>query len=233
MKTLLTLALVLIAGHAMAQFGKSALHDEPGTLTIEGLLAKPIRLTVKQESTIYYHAIMDRALGTMAAGTPVTLVAMSDTAYRVRGRARHGDVAGWMKPEDLILPDPQLPQKLKAFFDRQQKVQALIDNHQVGIGMTREEVQKSLGKPTRTTSRLTAAGREERLEYAVFEKVPQTAVGRAPDGQLVQSVVYVKVEVGTLSISFKDNVVEAIEETKGNPLRGNGVQIVPVPMMVW
>ena len=233
MKTLLTLVLVLSAGLSSAQFGKSALHDEPGTITIEGLLARPIRLTVKQESTIYYHAIMDRALGTMAAGTPVTLVAMSETAYRVRGRARHGDVAGWMKPEDLILPDPQLPQKLKAFFDRQQKVQALIDNHQVGIGMTREEVQKSLGKPTRTTSRLTAAGREERLEYAVFEKVPQTAVGRAPDGQLVQSVIYVKVEVGTLSVSFKDNVVEAIEETKGNPLRGNGVQIVPVPMVVW
>jgi len=41
---------------------------------------------------------MDRALGTMAAGTPVALVAMSDTAYRVRGRAGHGDVAGWMKP---------------------------------------------------------------------------------------------------------------------------------------
>lgn len=225
--------LLLATSLACGQSNKSSLHDEPGTLTLEGQLAKPIRLTVKQESTIYYHAIMDRALGTMAAGTPVALVAMSDTAYRVRGRARHGDVAGWMKPEDLILPDPQLPQKLKAFFDRQQKVQALIDNHQVGIGMTREEVQQSLGKPTRTTSRLTAAGREERLEYAVFEKVPQTAVGRAPDGQLVQSVVYVKVEVGTLSISFKDNVVEAIEETKGNPLNGKGVQIVPVPMVIW
>jgi hypothetical protein len=176
---------------------------------------------------------MDRALGSMAAGTPVTLVAMSDTAYRVRGRARHGDVAGWMRADDLILPDPQLPQKLKAHFDRQQKVAALIENHQVGIGMTRDEVQQSLGKPTRTTSKLTAAGREEKLEYAVFEKVPQTVVGRAPDGQLVQSVIYVKVEVGTLSISFKDSLVEAIEETKGNPLRGTGVQIVPVPIMVW
>ena len=225
--------LLLATSLACAQSNKSSLHDEPGTITLEGLLAKPIRLTVKQESTIYYQAIMDRALGSMAAGTPVTLVAMSDTAYRVRGRARHGDVAGWMRADDLILPDPQLPQKLKAYFDRQQRVAALIENHQVGIGMTRNEVQQSLGKPTRTTSKLTAAGREEKLEYAVFEKVPQTVVGRAPDGQLVQSVIYVKVEVGTLSISFKDSLVEAIEETKGNPLRGTGVQIVPVPIMVW
>ena len=227
------LLLLLATSLACAQSNKSSLHDEPGTITLEGLLAKPIRLTVKQESTIYYQAIMDRALGSMAAGTPVTLVAMSDTAYRVRGRARHGDVAGWMRAEDLILPDPQLPQKLKAHFDRQQKVAALIENRQIGIGMTRDEVQQSLGKPTRTTSKLTAAGREEKLEYAVFEKVPQTVVGRAPDGQLVQSVIYVKVEVGTLSISFKDSLVEAIEETKGNPLRGTGVQIVPVPIMVW
>jgi hypothetical protein len=225
--------LLLATSLACAQLNKSSLHDEPGTITLEGLLAKPIRLTVKQESTIYYQAIMDRALGSMAAGTPVTLVAMSDTAYRVRGRARHGDVAGWMRADDLILPDPQLPQKLKAHFDRQQKVAALIENRQIGIGMTRDEVQQSLGKPTRTTSKLTAAGREEKLEYAVFEKVPQTVVGRAPDGQLVQSVIYVKVEVGTLSISFKDSLVEAIEETKGNPLRGTGVQIVPVPIMVW
>jgi hypothetical protein len=227
------LLLLLATSLTCAQSNKSSLHDEPGTITLEGRLAKPIRLTVKQESTIYYHALMDRALGSMAAGTAVTLVAMSDTAYRVRGRARHGDVAGWMKPDDLILPDPQLPQKLKAFFDRQQKVAALIETHQVGIGMTRDEVQQSLGKPTRSTSKLTAAGREEKLEYAVFEKVPQTVVGRAPDGQLVQSVVYVKVEVGTLSINFKDNLVEAIEETKGNPLRGAGVQIVPVPIIVW
>lgn len=225
--------LLLTAGFAWAQSNKSSLHDEPGTLTLEGKLAKPIRLTVKQESTIYYHALMDRALGSMAAGTPVTLVALSDTAYRVRGRARHGDVAGWMRPDDLILPDPQLPQKLKAFLDRQKQVAVLIENHQVGIGMTREEVHQSLGRPTRTTSRLTAAGREETLEYAVFEKVPQTAVGRAPDGQLVQSVIYVKVEVGTLTIRFKDDLVEAIEETKGNPLRGAGVQIVPVPIVVW
>jgi hypothetical protein len=45
---------------------------------------------------IYYQGDMQRALGAMAPGTPVLLVAMTDTAYKVRGRARHGDVAGWI-----------------------------------------------------------------------------------------------------------------------------------------
>lgn len=225
------LLLLTSLGHAQAR--KSSLPVEPGTIPLEDILTKPVRLVVKQEASIFYQATLDRTLGTMAAGTQVTLVGMSDTAYRVRGRARHGDVAGWMRATDVVLPDPKMPDKLKALYERQLQVTQLIDSHQVALGMTRAEVQESLGKPTRTTSRLTAAGREDKLEYAVFEKVAQPAVGRTATGQLVESVIYVKVEVGTLSISFKDNVVDVIEETKGNPLRGAAVKIVPTPIFLW
>ena len=61
--------------------------------------------------------------------------------------------------------------------------------------------------------------------------MPQTTLGRAPDGQLVQSIVYLKVETGTLTLSFKDGVVEAIEETIGNPLKGGQIKIVPGPVL--
>lgn len=228
---LFTLALVTSLGHAQAR--KSSLPVEPGTIPLEELLSKPVRLTVKLEAPIFYQSTMDRTLGSMPAGTVVTLVGMSDTGYRVRGRARHGDVAGWMRATDVILPDPQMPAKLKALYERQKQVGELISTHQVALGMTLAEVHESLGKPTRTSSKLTAAGREDKLEYAVFEKVAQPAVGRTPTGQLVESVVYVKVEVGTLSVSFKGNLVEVIEETKGNPLRGATVKIVPGPVVLW
>jgi outer membrane protein assembly factor BamE (lipoprotein component of BamABCDE complex) len=231
------LSVLLLAGvciPATAQFGssKSSLNAEPGTISVEELLPKPLRLTVKQDSFIYYQTAMDRVLGNMAKGTVVTLVGMSDKAYRVRGRARHGDVAGWMKREDLVMPDPTIPDKLKTMYERQQQVGALIAAHQVAIGMTRPEVQQALGKPTRTSTKITAAGREEKLDYAIFEKIPQTTVGQAPNGQLVQTVVYVKVETGTLSISFKSGVVDTIEETKGNPLKGAPIKIVPVPLIM-
>jgi hypothetical protein len=65
----------------------------------------------------------------------------------------------------------------------------------------------------------------------MYEKVPQVTTGRDAFGQIVQTIVYVKVEVGTLSLSFKDNVVDEIEETKGNPLGNGGVQIVPAPIL--
>jgi hypothetical protein len=235
MKTILAALSVLLMPMAavQAQLPKSSLAAEPGTIPFEDLLIKPLRLAVKQESIIYYQATFDRVLGQMAPGTVVTLVGMSDQGYRVRGRARHGDVAGWMKPVDLVMPDPKLPDKLKAFYQRQMQVGALIAKHEVAIGMSKAEVAQSLGKPTRTTTRVTAAGREEKLEYAVFQKVPQATVGRAPNGQLVETVVYVKVEVGTLAISFKNDSVEVIEETKGTPLGGAPVKIVPGPIVVF
>ena len=205
---------------------------EPGTISLEQVLPKPVYLVVKAEAVIYYHATFDSALGSMAAGTKVTLAGMSDTGYRVRGHARHGDVAGWMKLGDLQSQDPQLHDKLKAYYERQKQIGELIDKHQVALGMSLDEVQQALGKPTRKSSKVTLAGREDKMEYAVFEKVPQVVTGRDQFGQMVQNTVYVKVEVGTLSISFKGGIVDAIEETKGSPLAGGAVKIVPVPIII-
>ncbi len=211
---------------------KSSLQSlEPGTFSVEGMTPKPIVLKVQLESPMYPTSKFQGAIGSFAPGTLVTLIAMSDTAYRVRGRARHGDVAGWIRQADVLSADPNLATNLKKLYERTKKVEELIQNRQVALGMTSQEVQASLGKPSRTSAKINAAGKEEKLEFSIYEKVPQTTTGRDPFGQLVQTVIYVKVEVGTLSVSFKDGVVAEIEETKGNPLGGGGVQIVPPPFM--
>jgi hypothetical protein len=123
-----------------------------------------------------------------------------------------------------------LATNLKKLLERTQKVEELIRNRQVALGMTSEEVKASLGKPSRTSAKINAQGKEEKLEFSIYERVPQTTTGRDAFGQLVQTVVYVKVEVGTLAVNFKDGVVSEIEETKGNPLGGGGVQIIPPPL---
>ena len=208
-------------------------RTEPGALYVEDILPKPVRLAVLAESVIYYQGDMQRALGAMAPGTPVLLVAMTDTAYKVRGRARHGDVAGWMRMQDLKSGDPQLAEKLKAFFERQKKVDELIARKQVALGMTSVEVEQSLGKPTRRSTKITAAGRDEVLEYSIFDKVPQVTTGRDALGNLVQTTIYVKVEVGRLTVSFQGGAVSEINETMGNPLGNGGVQMVPMPVTVF
>jgi hypothetical protein len=137
-----------------------------------------------------------------------------------------------MLPQDLLSPDPNLAANMRKLYDRQQQVQALIDSRQVALGMTLDEVNASMGKPTRKSSKLTLQGREDKLEYSIFDKVPQVMTGRDPYGNLVQNVVYVKVETGTLSVSLKDGIVDTIEETKGAPLGGGGVKIVPGPIFI-
>ncbi len=231
----LVLALAALAcDPADAQLGRSGLTTEPGAIEVEGVLPKPVRLTVVAESIIYYQGDMQRALGGMAPGTVVQLVAITDTAWKVRGRARHGDVAGWMRISDLRSPDPKLPEKLKAYLERRKTVDELIQKRQIAIGLTVDEVKASLGQPARKSTRVTATGREESYEYSVFKSVPQTVTGRDQFGNLVQSIVFVKVETGRLTVSFVDGTVTEIQETEGNsPLPGGSVKIVPTPINIF
>jgi hypothetical protein len=229
--TVLTLASVASAQSSTRS--RLAERTEPGAIYLQDILPKPVRLAVLAESVIYYQGDMQRPLGAMAPGTPVILVAMNDSAYKVRGRARHGDVSGWMRMADLQSTDPKLAEKLKAFYERQKKVDDLIAAKQVALGMTPEEVEMSLGRPTRRSTRTTAAGREEVLEYSIYEKVPQYTTGRDALGNLVQSVIYVKVEVGRLTLSFQNGAVAEINETLGNPLGTGGVKMVPIPVNVF
>lgn len=210
---------------------KSSLPAEPGTLDVEDLLPKPVLLKILREAPVYSRATLEHALGSMAPGTQVKLVGLADQACRVRGRARHGDVSGWVRLADLQLPDPDLLANVRKLHDRQRQVEAMIAAKQVALGMTSEEVIASLGKPKRKSTKINTTGKEEKFEYVVYERVPQYTTGRDALGRLVQSVVYLKVETGNLAVTLKDNVVDSIEETKGNPLGNGGVQIVPGPFL--
>lgn len=207
-----------------------AVNTEPGAMYLEDILPHPVRLKVAVPSVIYYQADMQRPLGAMAPGTIVQLVAMTDTAYKVRGRARHGDVAGWMRQKDLTSPDPKLAENLKKFFDRSIQVEGLIKNKQVAIGMTAGEVKASLGEPQRKSAKVTAEGRNDVYEYITYKMVPQVGMGRDSFGNLVQTTIMVKVESGRLSIELKGGAVVAIEEVQGNPLGNGGVTTVPPPI---
>lgn len=231
---LVVLSAAVCSPQAQAQSSltrKSSLAPEAGTLDVEDLLKKPVSLKVLQESPIYTRSKMEQSLGSMAPGTIVKLVGLSDTAFRVRGRARHGDVSGWMRMSDLLSPDPNLVPNLRKLHQRQTEVEALIEAKQIALGMTGEEVYASLGKPNRKSSKLSAAGKDEKLEYVVYDRIPQYSTSVDAFGRPIQTVVYIKVETGSMSVNLKNNVVDTIEETKGNPLGTGGVKIVPGPVI--
>ena len=175
---------------------------EEGAIYLEDLLPKPVRLATVADAPIYYKIDLGRYLGTLKKGQIVELQAVSDSAYRVRGLAQQGQVAGWVEPKSLNPLKKDFLENLKQNAARRDEVLALIAKNEVAINMTPEEVMQSLGKPAKKTSRLDAKGREETWEFVRYERVPQEIIGARPSGDLVKTIIYVKVPAGKLAVSF-------------------------------
>lgn len=217
---------------ALAQLGKSNLFQEKGGVYLEGLLDKPIELKVVKPAPIYSSLKGERWLGNLVPGYPATLLAISDKAYRVRAKARQGQVAGWVSPKALQGIDGKMVENLKKLAERELLVQDLISKKQIAMGMTVGEVERSLGRPDNRTSKVTKQGREDKVEYITYERVAQTVTRPDRFGRLFQSTVYVKVPVGKLTIEFKDELVSSIEESEGDNV-GGPVKIVPPPIVLF
>ena len=99
--------------------------------------------------------------------------------------------------------------------------------------MNTDEVVTSMGKPSRKNSKLDRDGRSDTYEFSTFERVAQYRFRRDSQGNLFRQKYYVKMETGKLSVKFKNDIVESIEETEGNPLGGADLKIVPIPIELF
>ena len=150
------------------RLGGSELNREPGAIYLEEILEKPIKLKVVRETPVYLQLDGKRNIGTLIADREVELLAISDKAYRIRGRAKHDQVAGWIRPSDVEGMTENLKENLKKVYERAVIVEDLIHHRQVALGMTMNEVVRSLGNPTRTSSNLDKDGREDTFDYITY-----------------------------------------------------------------
>ena len=228
-------ALLLIAAlgfSAPAAVTAGAVIREAGAIYLEDVMSKPVRVTTTQITPIFYQNDMARYLGTLRKGQVVELQAIADHAYRVRGQAQQGQVAGWVDPRHLSPLKKEFLSAIKQNSERQNEVNALIARNEVAINMTPEEVMASLGKPAKKTARLDAAGREEIWEFVRFERVPQAVDGYDSAGRLVTRTVYVKVPTGKLAVGFSNNLVSSLEQTEGTLSREARAKIIAAPFNV-
>ncbi|MCB1079716.1 MAG: hypothetical protein KDM64_18000 [Verrucomicrobiae bacterium] len=211
----------------------SSLVKEDGAIYLEGLVKKEIKVRVTQAAPIYANLTGERWLGNLFPNQEVTLLALGEKAYRVRGQAKQGQVAGWIGKAMIEGLDPELEQNLGKLHERQLLVDDLIDQQQVALGMTVEEVIESLGDPDKRNTKVDKDGRNDTLEYIKYQKVPQTQTAYDQFGRPYQSVTYVLVETGKATISFEKGVVSAIEESEGLNLQAGAVKIVPPPIILF
>jgi hypothetical protein len=211
--------------------GTSSLSREKDALYMEDVSAKPLKLKTLKDAVVFGDLQGQRRLGVIPAGRLVTLDAIHDKAYRVRGRAEHDDVSGWVGKSFLESLDPKVLENISKMAERHKLVEELIRKKEVAMGMTTAEAERVLGAPTKRSSRVDKAGKVETYEYVTYKNVPQQVTQRDALGRLYNTVVYVKVESGRKTLTFENGIVSSIETSETNVPAG-GARIVPGPIEI-
>lgn len=222
---------------------------ESGAIYLSDFGQKPLRLKVLRPAPCYFDINMTRYAGTLRFPQVVQVEAFSDFGCRIRGNAQQGGVAAWVPYNELQSLPEGLLANLKKSEERRRIVDELIARNEVAIGMTIDEVGRSLGKPQKVTNRADKEGTEQIWEYIKYDLVPQTTYApgygqtvlnfpkRPPivvqSGGYYPTTIYVKVPVGKLQVSFKDGIVDSLDQTEGTLVGAGQVSVVTPPVNVY
>ena len=214
---------------------KSLLNSEPGVIYLEEILEVPIKLKVIKEAPVYSDKEGKIRLGFLKADQTVELEGMTENAYRVRGQGRSNNgIVGWVGPHAFSHPQEDFIAKLKQLYERQILVNKIINDKGIAIGMTLDEVDKSRGKPTKTSVRRTAKGEAGSWEYIDYEEVKHYVTRIDPvSGQAFRQLSHVtREETGKTMVEFEDGLVSALQEDVDNG-PGNVQIIIPPLVFGW
>jgi hypothetical protein len=246
MKSLRCLLLMILPLLAWAPEVEAApIIRDPGAIYLSDFGLDPLKIKLLQAAPCYFDIGMTRYAGTLRFPQIIQVEALADKMCRIRGNAQQGGVAAWVSYAELEPLPEGLLANLKKSEERRKVVDVLIAKKEVAIGMTLDEVRQSLGKPQKTTRRADTEGTQEIWEFIKYDLVPQTTYApgynqtlvKKPGGVIVQSggsgyyanTIYIKVPVGTLTITFQESIVTALDQTEGTTAGGQ-VSIVTPPL---
>jgi hypothetical protein len=232
---ILSLVFALLISTEAKSERKSLLNSEPGVIYLEEILEVSIKLKVIKEAPVYSDKEGKIRLGFLKANQTVELEGMTEKAYRVRGQGRSNNgIVGWVGPHAFSHPQEDFIAKLKQLYERQILVKKVIDDKGIAIGMTLDEVDKSRGKPTKTSVRRTAKGEAGSWEYIDYDEVKHYVTRIDPvSGQAFRQLSHVtREETGKTVVEFEDGLVSALQEDVDNG-PGNVRIIIPPLVFGW
>ncbi len=227
---------------------------EPGAIYLSDFGERPLRQKLLRPARCFFDARMTRYVGTLRFPQTVRIEAFLDDVCRIRGDAQQGGVAGWIPYSELEPLPENLLSDLRQAEERRVEVEDLIARNEVAIGMTSEEVQRSLGRPQKKTKRAEKDKLLQIWEYIRYQLVPQTTYGpgvtqtvvtippgtNSPGGSFVTTgtgltanTVYVKVPVGSLTVTFENDIVESLDQTEEKMTNGKVSVVVPPLEVYW
>ena len=186
---------------------------------------------------------LTRYAGTLRFPQRVSASAFLSEACLISGLARQGRISAWVPYRELGPLPKNFLSNLRKAERRRESVEALIARNEVAIGMTEDEVTRSLGRPQRTSSSADRATTRTVWEFVRYRNVPQTVMSpqttrtthwhpnRGPittRGTSFQPATqWVQVPVGKTKVTFENGVVSAISQTEDNAPTGRSRIVVP------
>ncbi len=191
------------------------LAREKSAFYLEDFFDRPYRLRVLVDAPIYFNADAARFLGTVHREQIVELLAVTENGalLRVRAQAQQGQVVGWMPARYVTPLDPSFVEGLRHAADRRALIRKLTAAGEVALGMTPDEVIAVLGQPAKKSSHTDAGGSTDTWNFIRFEVVPRQVLGTDPLGRAYSTIVYEKVPVGNLAVTFVGGLSQAIDQT--------------------
>lgn len=194
---------------------KSNLVKEDGAIYLEGMVEKEVPVRVTAAAPVYANLKGERWMGNLFADQNAVLLAVSEKAYRVRARAKQGQVAGWVSKASVAGLPEGFEENLRLYHERYLVVSELIEKQQIALGMTVAEVAASIGPPDKRNSTMNQGGRIDSLEYISYQRVPQTYTTIDPFGRPITATRYIEVESGRITVEFTNDVATSISESEG------------------
>lgn len=231
MKTVL-ICLALAASLAPAH-AKRPIVRVPDAIYLYDLGWPALNLPVARAGArAFSDARLTRYAGTLRFPQTVSATAFLSEACLVSGLARQGRISAWVPYRELGPLPANFLANLRQAERRRESVEALISRNEVAIGMTEDEVSRSLGRPQRTSRSANRNTTRTVWEFVRYRNVPQTVMSpyttRATHwhpnrgaittgGTFFQPATqWVRVPVGKTKVTFENGVVSAIAQTEDN-----------------
>ncbi len=210
------LLLALSIAVAPGQIG-SDLREE-GVLYFEGNLPNKVTASLHAQTTVYLRRDFQMALAALYPGQQVELIGMSPEGYLLRTNYRNNTITGWIRPADLPSGiDPAIFAEAKKKQAHRDAVAVAITNKNVILGMTPDEVKRSLGPREQEASRVDASGSALTWIYTMYREDPQYEYVLNAFGRPVLQTYYVKIPIGQMIITFANGVVISVDQHKTDP----------------
>ena len=147
-------------------------------------------------------------VGYLTRGENVTVLELGDAKHFVVAGTALGQVRGWVEAKALEAPPAGPLETVRKQREQAAAHRGLIARHEVAPGMTREEVQASLGKPDRRSR----GEEKEQWFYVTYRYLPTYAYEPDAKGQSRRAVTYRRLPAGQKVVTFKGNEVETVAD---------------------